>query len=70
MPELPIIDEAKCDHCGLCVSICICGALQMKDNVVKIIKVDDCGWCTMCELVCPHGAISCPFEIVIEDDKE
>jgi MinD superfamily P-loop ATPase len=70
MPELPIIDEAKCDRCGLCVSICACGALQLKDNVVTIVKVDECGWCTMCELVCPTGAISCPFEIVIEDDKK
>ena len=43
---------------------------QMEDNVVKVVKVDDCGWCTMCELVCPTGAISCPFEIVIEDDSK
>jgi MinD superfamily P-loop ATPase len=70
MKDMPIIDEAKCDHCGLCVSICTCGALVMEDNVVKIVRVDDCGWCTMCELVCPNGAISCPFEIVLEDEKK
>ena len=70
MPELPIIDEAKCDLCGLCISICTCGALQLKDNRVEIVKSDACGWCTMCELVCPTGAISCPFEIIVEDDKK
>lgn len=70
MKDMPIIDEEKCDHCGLCVSICTCGALVMEDNVVKIVRVDDCGWCTMCELVCPNGAISCPFEIVLEDEKK
>jgi uncharacterized Fe-S center protein len=70
MSDMPIIDEEKCEHCGLCVSICICGALAMEDNIVKIIKADECGWCTMCELVCPTGAISCPFEIVIEDDTK
>lgn len=70
MPELPVINEAKCDLCGLCVSICTCGTLQMKDNKIKIVKADECGWCTMCQAVCPTGAITCPFEIIIEDNKE
>lgn len=70
MAEMPLIDEEKCERCGLCVEICTCGALAMKDNVVKIVKVDECGWCTMCELVCPTGAITCPFEIVIEDEQK
>jgi MinD superfamily P-loop ATPase len=70
MKDMPIINEEKCEHCGLCVIICTCGALIMENNVVKIVNVDDCGWCTMCELVCPTGAISCPFEIVIEDDTK
>ncbi len=70
MAELPIINEEKCDQCGLCVSICTCGALVIRDNKVKIIASENCGWCTMCELVCPTGAISCPFEIVIEDEKK
>jgi MinD superfamily P-loop ATPase len=70
MSDMPIIDEAKCQQCGLCVDICTCGALVMKDNAVKIVKADECGWCTMCELVCPTGAISCPFEIIIEDTTD
>jgi MinD superfamily P-loop ATPase len=70
MSELPLIDEAKCDLCGLCVSICVSGVLQMKDNRIKVVKADECGWCTMCELVCPTSAISCPFEIIIEDEKK
>jgi ferredoxin len=32
------------------------------------IEVEECGWCTLCELVCPYGAISCPFEIIIENE--
>jgi MinD superfamily P-loop ATPase len=68
--DMPIIDEAKCNKCGLCVSICVCGALKMEEGAVKAVHVDNCGWCTMCELVCPTGAISCPFEIVIEDDAK
>jgi MinD superfamily P-loop ATPase len=70
MSEKPIIDEAKCEGCGLCVSVCTCGALVMEDNRVKVLEVENCGWCTLCELVCPSGAISCPFEIVMEDSRD
>lgn len=70
MPDKPLIDEGKCQGCGLCVSVCTCGALVMKDKVVQTVAIDKCGWCALCELVCPYGAISCPFEIVIEDDED
>ena len=67
MSEMPVINREKCQACGLCVSVCACGALVMVENVIKIIEVEDCHWCTMCELVCPNEAISCPFEIVFEN---
>jgi ferredoxin len=70
MPENPNIDETKCDGCGLCVSVCTCGGLEIRNMVVTPIKGVQCGWCAMCELVCPSGAITCPFEIVIEDDEK
>jgi MinD superfamily P-loop ATPase len=71
MRELPVIDKEKCRGCGLCVSVCACGALVLIDNVVTVIpvRVEECQWCTLCEAVCPHGAISCPFEIVIENTR-
>ena len=70
MLEKPLIDDEKCQGCGLCVSVCTCGALVMEDKKVKAVNMDKCGWCALCELVCPYGAISCPFEIVIEDDRD
>jgi MinD superfamily P-loop ATPase len=70
MPENPVINEEKCNGCGLCVSVCTCGGLQIVDNVVALIPDVKCGWCAMCELVCPEAAISCPFEIVIEEDAK
>jgi len=42
----------------------------MVKNIIKIIEVNDCGYCTECELVCPTGAIQCPFEIVVEESIE
>lgn len=67
MSSAPIIDRDKCQGCGLCVSVCGCGALVIVDGVVTTVKVEDCRWCTWCEMVCPYGAITCPFEIVFEN---
>ena len=66
MIEMPVLDQEKCNGCGLCVSVCYCNALIFVDNVVTVVETAECGWCTECEAVCPNGAIACPFEIVIE----
>ncbi|MFC1994924.1 ATP-binding protein [Chloroflexota bacterium] len=67
MVEMPQIDREKCNGCGLCISVCSCGALVLVDNTIIMIVTEDCHWCTQCEAVCPTGAISCAFEIVIEE---
>ena len=67
MSIMPIFDQTKCDGCGLCVTVCKCGALVMTEKLVAIIQVDSCGWCTDCELVCTTGALQCPFEIVMSE---
>jgi len=64
--EMPVIDPQKCNGCGLCVSVCSCGALVIVNNVITIVTIVDCDWCTDCEAVCTTGAITCPFEIVIQ----
>ena len=65
--EMPVVDLEKCKGCGLCVSVCYCNALIMIEKVVTVVETKECGWCTYCEAVCPTGAISCPFDILIED---
>jgi NAD-dependent dihydropyrimidine dehydrogenase PreA subunit len=64
---MPEIDPERCNGCGLCVDACKCRALILDNNIVIVIETEDCGWCLSCETVCPTGAISCPFEIIIED---
>lgn len=66
MIEMPVVNEAKCNGCGLCVSVCYCNALVLVGGVVTVVETEECGWCTECEAVCPTGAIACPFEIVFE----
>ena len=65
--EMPVIDQKKCNGCGLCIGVCSCNALALVNNVITIIETEDCGWCLQCEVVCPTGAIVFPFEIVIEE---
>jgi ferredoxin len=65
--EMPVIDPNKCDGCGLCVGVCHLNALAIVNNIITIIGTVECDWCTDCELVCPTGAISCPFEIIIQE---
>lgn len=67
MVQMPVIDRYKCNGCGLCVSVCHCSALVLVDNVITVIETEACGWCTQCEAVCLTRAISCPYEIVLED---
>lgn len=67
MVEMPVIDPKKCDGCGLCVDVCHCNALAIVNNIITIIETVECDWCTDCELACPTGAISCPFEIIIQE---
>lgn len=67
MQLMPIFDQTRCDGCGLCVTVCRCGALVMTEDKIALIHVDDCGWCTDCELVCATGALQCPYEIVVSE---
>lgn len=66
--DKPLIDPAKCDGCGVCVSVCHQAALSMVSKTVSFTAKIDCPWCGECEAVCPQGAISCPYEIVFSED--
>lgn len=68
MIEMPVVDLEKCNHCGLCASVCGCGAIVLTEDGIAIIETEDCHWCTVCEAVCPTGALSCYYEIVIEEN--
>jgi uncharacterized Fe-S center protein len=66
MSERPVIDPAKCNGCGLCVSVCLGEGLVLVGGIVQALDTVECCWCTSCEVVCATGAILCPFEIVFE----
>ena len=51
------IDEAKCDGCGLCVTGCHEGALQVIDGKARLISDLLCDGLGACIGECPRGAI-------------
>ena len=67
MSDIPVIDQERCNGCGLCITVCACKSLVLVGNVIAFIETGNCGWCTWCEAVCPTGAINCPFEVIIEE---
>jgi len=78
MSETPKVDEALCTLCGLCVDTCPCNAVQLdaKDLIIQCedVCVSTCqeiaGDLYLCEEVCPTGAITCSFEIVLAIDQD
>lgn len=70
MAMLPIVYPDRCNGCGLCIDACVCNALVLVDDRITVTENTECGWCLVCEIVCPTDAIAFPFEIVIEDDNK
>lgn len=70
MAILPEIHRERCNGCGLCVDACARKVLIIIDDSLTIVEGTECGWCLVCEIVCPTDAITCPFEIVVEDNNQ
>jgi nitroreductase/NAD-dependent dihydropyrimidine dehydrogenase PreA subunit len=57
MPKI-IIDQEKCNHCGLCVALCNSGNVYMqKNDTVQVANIENCWFCGHCVAVCPTDAI-------------
>ena len=52
------IDENKCNGCGLCVSACHEGAIDLIDGKAKLLRDDFCDGLGDCLPVCPTEAIT------------
>lgn len=66
----PRIDYRRCTACGLCVAVCVCGALEVHDHAVLLVHPESCDACGACEEICPEGAIDCEFAIVWGEGQE
>ncbi len=52
------IDEALCNGCGLCISSCAEGAIQLIDGKARLVKDEYCDGLGACLGECPQGAIT------------
>ena len=53
---VPIIDESKCTHCGLCSEVCVYNALAVLKTMVMTFH-ELCHGCGACSYLCPEKAI-------------
>ena len=56
--KIIVIDEAKCNGCGLCASACHEGAIGMVEGKAKLLREDYCDGLGDCLPACPTGAIT------------
>lgn len=56
--EIVLIDEEKCDGCGLCIPGCPEGALQVIDGKARLVSDLLCDGLGACVGECPRGAIT------------
>jgi MinD superfamily P-loop ATPase len=66
---LPTIETERCTGCGDCVESCHTGAVALVDGKAVLVMPWACDYCSLCEGICPEGAILCPFEIVVESGR-
>ncbi|HSW44500.1 MAG TPA: 4Fe-4S dicluster domain-containing protein [Phycisphaerae bacterium] len=56
--EIVVIDEAKCDGCGLCEKACAEGAIKIINGKARLLADFLCDGMGMCLGHCPRGAIT------------
>lgn len=64
------IDEEKCNGCGLCVTGCEEGALEIIDGVAKVVSEGFCDGLGACIGHCPEDALTLTEVETVEFDEE
>lgn len=52
------IDQDLCNGCGVCVSPCAEGAIQIVDGKARVLREELCDGAGFCLGVCPTGALT------------
>lgn len=52
------IDETLCNGCGLCVTPCAEGAIELVEGKARVLREELCDGAGFCLAVCPTGALT------------
>ena len=56
--QRPILDESKCNKCGLCYIFCPEGCIEEETDGYFIADLAYCKGCGICSVECPKKAIT------------
>ena len=60
-PWYPVIDPARCIHCGKCADFCLFGVYSRENGQVNVTHPSGCKTnCPACARICPQSAIIFP----------
>ncbi|MFA5637751.1 MAG: 4Fe-4S binding protein [Anaerovoracaceae bacterium] len=69
------IDKTSCKGCDICYAVCPKKIFvrsqnrnQYGTNMPEVVNPENCTYCTMCERMCPDGAILVERGEIIEDE--
>jgi MinD superfamily P-loop ATPase len=52
------IDQELCNGCGLCVTPCAEGAIQIIEGKARVVREELCDGAGFCLAICPTGALT------------